>query len=71
VKSTPTERDLDGLSEPTRSRAFELLWLLRESGCSEELAIRLAVLGAQEAPSARPGGSGFAGRDTTVRAPRP
>jgi hypothetical protein len=43
-----TERDLNDLPEPTRSKAFELLWLLRESGLSEKLAIELAWRGARE-----------------------
>lgn len=56
MKDTLTERDLEELSEPTRSTAFELLWLLRESGHSEELAVRLAFRGAQEADATRRGG---------------
>jgi hypothetical protein len=56
LKTTLTERDLDELSEPTRSTAFELLWLLRESGHSEDLAIRLALRGAHEAHTNRWGG---------------
>jgi hypothetical protein len=43
-----TERDLEELSEPARSVAFEFLWLLRESGHSEEFALRLAMHGAYE-----------------------
>jgi hypothetical protein len=43
-----TERDLEDLSEPTRSVAFEFLWLLRECGHSEEFALRLAMHGAYE-----------------------
>lgn len=43
-----TERDLEDLSEPTRSTALEFLWLLRENGYSEELALRLAFHGACE-----------------------
>lgn len=49
MKTRLTEHDLDELSEPTRSTAFELFWLLRESGYSEDLAIRLAWREAHEA----------------------
>jgi hypothetical protein len=54
-----TERDLEQLSEPTRSKALELFWLLRESGHSDELAIRLALRGAHEAQPRRQGGIGL------------
>jgi hypothetical protein len=58
MKAKATEQDLDELSEPPRSTAFELLWLLRESGHSEELAVRLALRGAHEAHAARLDGGG-------------
>lgn len=58
MKTARTERDLDELSEPMRSTAFELLWLLRESGYSEDLAIHLALRGAQESQTDRRGGGG-------------
>lgn len=57
MKTTLTEEDLDELSEPARSTAFELFWLLRESGHSEALAIHLALRGAHEAQTDRPRGS--------------
>jgi hypothetical protein len=59
VQNMFTERDLEQLSEPTRSTALELFWLLRESGYTEELAIRLALRGAHEAQTQRQGGSAF------------
>ncbi|MEO8182059.1 MAG: hypothetical protein ABI895_24760 [Deltaproteobacteria bacterium] len=49
MKTSLTEKDLDELSEPTRTTALQLLWLLRESGHSEELALRLALRAAREA----------------------
>jgi hypothetical protein len=49
METTLTERDLEELSEPARSTAFEFLWLLRESGYSDDLALRLALRGACEA----------------------
>jgi hypothetical protein len=68
VKTTLTEQDLDDLSEPTRSAAFEILWLLRESGYSEELALRLALRGAHEAQAnVQAGGSVESAVGTTVR----
>lgn len=63
MNATLTERDLDELSEPTRSTALELLWLLRESGHSEDLAVRLAFRGAQEAHATRRGGVAAAAPD--------
>lgn len=42
-----SETDLDDLPEPTRSRALELLWLLREGGHAEHAALELARRGAQ------------------------
>jgi hypothetical protein len=68
VKTTLTERDLEDLPEPTRSAAFEILWLLREGGYSEDLALRLALRGAHEAQAnAPPGGSIESAVGTTVR----
>jgi hypothetical protein len=42
-----SEADLEDLPEPTRSRALELLWLLREGGHAERAALELARHGAQ------------------------
>jgi|KBSMisStaDraftv2_1062788.scaffolds.fasta_scaffold3395063_1 hypothetical protein len=44
-----SERDLKELSEPARTKAFEFLGLLRESGYPEQLALGLALRGARDA----------------------
>jgi hypothetical protein len=61
-----SERDLEELSEPARTKALEFLGLLRESAYPGQLALDLAWRGARDAePSPRESGP-FESRDDSV-----
>ena len=61
-----SERDLEELSEPARTKAFEFLGLLRESGYPEQLALGLALRGARDAEVSLRESGHFGARGSSV-----
>ena len=53
VDTTPTRRDLELLTEPTRSQALDILQRLLESGYDEGEAVELAFHQAEEWEASR------------------
>ena len=53
MTDTPTRRDLELLTEPTRSQALDILQRLLASGCDEDRAVEIAFHEAEEWETSR------------------